>query len=328
MLRGGVFGFGGVGQAKTKQLNEGSGDARIVAVCDVSAEARRKASSWGGLAACSTIDELLAHELDFVLILSTTSAHGTAAKACLERGIPFLIEKPITLELAEAERIIRLARERNVIHAVNYSMRYRPEFKLMKRMVAQGDIGRPVSLWAHKSRGHGFYETGARHPAVVRPDLSGGWLIHHMCHIVDFAIWLLGPVKHVHAVTTSTAPAAMQSEEVIGATLVFQNGAVASLFDQVGGIVAEGYGVTGTTGGIKLAEIAGQPVVHHHAATDAEWGPPRTLDPLKTFSPEDGLSHFLACVREGRPSDVPLWEAFDSLRVCHALRNAARQTTG
>jgi predicted dehydrogenase len=328
MLRGGVFGFGGVGQAKTKQLNERAGDARVVAVCDVSETARQKASSFGDLAACSSIDELLSHKLDFVLILSTTSAHGQAAKACLERGIPFLIEKPITLDLAEAEQLIRLAREHNVIHAVNYSMRYRPEFKLMKRMLAQGELGRPVSLWAHKSRGHGFYETGARHPAVVRPDLSGGWLIHHMCHIVDFAVWMLGPVRQVHAVTTTTAPVGLQSEEAIGATMAFQNGAVASLFDQAGGIIAEGYGVTGTAGGIKLAEANGHAVLHHHAATDAEWGPPRVLDPQKDFAPEDGLSHFLTCVREGRPSDVPLWEAFESLRVCHALRDSARKVTG
>jgi ActR/RegA family two-component response regulator len=41
MLRGGVFGFGGVGQSKTKQINERTGEARIVAVCDVSETARR-----------------------------------------------------------------------------------------------------------------------------------------------------------------------------------------------------------------------------------------------------------------------------------------------
>ena len=49
------------------------------------------------------------------------------------------------------------------------------------------------------------------------------------------------------------------------------------------------------------------------------------VDPTEGFVVEDGLKHFLRCLREGIPTNVPVSEAEYSLKVCHAMRRSAHE---
>src|SRR5512140_2111435 len=98
MLKGGVFGFGDVGQEMTRAINlrkwHGQ-DVRIVAAANRGPEKREIAKKEYNLAAYDNVDDLIAHGLDFMLIVSTSHAHHDAAVKCAKAGIPYLIEKPI-----------------------------------------------------------------------------------------------------------------------------------------------------------------------------------------------------------------------------------------
>ena len=328
MLKGGVFGFGGVGQAMTREINlrkwHGD-DVRIVAVCNRGKEKRDLAESDYGLAAYDNLDNLIAHGIDFMLIVSTSHAHTEAAVKCARAGIPYLIEKPIALTLADARKIVAETEKADVINGVNYSMRYHPIYRKMKQMVDSGELGDVLSVWARNFRGHGLYMNGARHRAIVEPEESGGWIVHHMCHVVDFAVWIGGPIEDVYTLTRSTAPAELDSEEIIFSTVKFKNGAIGTLSDQVGALREHSAGMIGTKGGISEIYGGVKPLIRLHLETDREWRPPHVVDPEEDIEREDGLKHFLKCLKAGKQTQVPVSEAEYSLKVCCAMRRSAHE---
>ncbi len=328
MLKGGVFGFGGVGQHMTRQININKWhgeDVRIVAVCNRGKPKRDLAEQEYNLAAYQTVDELIDHGIDFMLNVSNSQAHHEAAVKCARAGIPFLIEKPIALTCEDAADILAETEKAGVINGVNYSMRYAPLYQKMKQMTDAGDFGNILSVWARTFRGHGFYSTGHRHRAIVEPEESGGWIVHHMCHVVDFAIWIAGEVAEVYTLATSTAPAEMDSEEIVYSTVKFKSGAIGSVTDQVGILRDHSAGVIGDKGGCSEVNHGIKPLLKVNYETDIEFRPPHVIDPAEGLVIEDGLKHFLRCLKEGKPTDVPVAEAYYSLKVCHAMRRSAHE---
>lgn len=330
MLKGGVFGFGGVGQGMTNTINNGSfkDDFRITAVCNRGKPKRDIAEQKFGLAAYEKLDDLIDHGIDFMLILSTSHVHKEAALKCAAAGIPYLLEKPIALSAADAKEIVEATEKAGLINGVNYSMRYSPVYRKMKAMVDNGDLGDVLSVWASVGRGFGLHGTGHRHRAICEPEESGAWIIHHMCHIVDFAIWVAGEVEEVYAAVQSTAPKELKSEEIIISTLKFKNGAVGSLSDHIAKLREGSYGVLGSRASVSehlTATNSGnvKPLLKYSLETDPEYHACHIIDPTDTIDKTNGLTHFLECLKEERETNVPVREAWYSLQVCEAMRKSA-----
>ena len=60
-------------------------------------------------------------------------------------GKHVFLEKPIALELAEADELIALAKQKNLLFTIGYSQRFNPKFAYVKRSIEDGTIGQPVS---------------------------------------------------------------------------------------------------------------------------------------------------------------------------------------
>ena len=327
MLKGGIFGFGETGLEMLTEINLNGWhgeDVRIVAVCNRGQARRDLAKQTYQLAAYDNIDDLIAHGIDFMLILSTSHAHHDAAIKCARAGLPYLIEKTLALTVADAEEVVAEAEKAGLITGVNYSMRYRPVFARMKQMVDAGELGEVLSVWARSFRGYGLYASGKRHRAIAEPHESGGWIVHHVCHIVDFAVWIAGEVDEVYTLTRSTAPPELDSEEIIYSTVKFTNGAIGTLADQVGILRDHSAGVIGTLGGVSEMADGVKPLLKCFRESDPGLRRMHVIDPAEGLAVrENGLGHFLRCLREGRQTDVPVREACYSLKVCHAMRRSA-----
>ncbi|CTQ51825.1 Glucose--fructose oxidoreductase precursor [Roseibium album] len=79
--------------------------------------------------------------VDAVMITTPNHVHFDAAKAFLEQGIDVLCDKPLTNEVAEAEQLVSLARETNLVFAVGYTMSCFPMIRQAREIVAEGGIG-------------------------------------------------------------------------------------------------------------------------------------------------------------------------------------------
>src|SRR5713226_3339607 len=84
-------------------------------------------------------------EIDAIIISATPeTTHYPMARECLLAGKHVFLEKPIALELSEADELISLARSKSLLFTIGYSQRFNPKFAYVKRSIDDGTIGQPV----------------------------------------------------------------------------------------------------------------------------------------------------------------------------------------
>ena len=129
--------------------------------------------------------------IDAVMISTTPEpTHYPIAKESLNAGKHVLLEKPIALELGEADELIALARSKDLLFTIGYSQRFNPKFAYVKRSIDEGKIGQPVSALVsrHITRNLGKKIGG-------RVKLSPAAM--EATHDIDFVLWCLAPRKPV-----------------------------------------------------------------------------------------------------------------------------------
>ncbi len=130
-------------------------------------------------------------DIDAVIISATPeTTHYPMAKESLLAGKHVFLEKPIALELAEADELIALARSKRRFFTIGYSQRFNPKFAYVKRSIDDGTIGEPVSALVsrHITRNLGK-KIGGRiklSPAAMEAT-----------HDIDFVLWCLAPRKPI-----------------------------------------------------------------------------------------------------------------------------------
>lgn len=321
VLKGGVLGFGNIGQNLTQYINGMKADeARIVAACDVAEPQLALAREQYGLSATAEAQTLLDMDLDFVMVVSSNSAHADQVVAAAAAGKHIFCEKPIALSLDEADRMIDAVEAAGVINVVNYSMRYIDGYLKFKEMADAGTLGEILSVWHFMTRGYGLYSAGARHWAVVNPERSGGWTVHHACHSIDFLYWVNGEITKAYCNTQSTLPD-KSSEEFLLGNLTFANGAVGMVGDSTCCIREHHTGIIGSKGSLLMTGEHEHTVMRLHLEGEAE---EQLIPAVDSKRPGGGTDHFLECIRNGTRSPNNLRAARHSLAVALAMQESAR----
>src|ERR1700704_655742 len=127
-----------------------------------------------------------------VVYISTTpeSNHYPITRDCLRAGKHVLLEKPISLELWEADELIMLARRNNLKFTIGYSQRFNPKIAYAKKKIDDGTLGNVVSVLVSR---HITRTLGTKIGKRVR--LSP--VVMESTHDLDFVFWLLEPAKPV-----------------------------------------------------------------------------------------------------------------------------------
>jgi len=130
-------------------------------------------------------------DLDAIIISATPeTSHYPMARDALKAGKHVFLEKPIALELAEADELIAIANKNKLKFTIGYSQRFNPKFAYVKKAIKDGTIGKPVSAMVsrHITRGLGKKISG-------RVKLSPAAM--ESTHDLDFVLWCLEPAKPV-----------------------------------------------------------------------------------------------------------------------------------
>jgi UDP-2-acetamido-3-amino-2,3-dideoxy-glucuronate N-acetyltransferase len=122
------------------------------AVCDTSQEALdRVAQTHPTLTVYTALADLLADPAIKAVVLATPAElHFAQAKAALAAGRHVLVEKPMALNLADAEELDGLAREHNPVLMVGHLLEYHPAFTKLKELVSAGELGEIIRLDSHR----------------------------------------------------------------------------------------------------------------------------------------------------------------------------------
>jgi predicted dehydrogenase len=104
--------------------------------------------------------------VDLVTIATPNNTHFEISKAFLEAGFHVLCEKPLTMDVAQAEELVQVAEKSGKICAVNYGYSGYSLVRHMRAMVARGDIGKVRMVFAEFAHGHHADATDADNPRV------------------------------------------------------------------------------------------------------------------------------------------------------------------
>jgi predicted dehydrogenase len=285
-------------------------DIDVTTVCDVSQEtldARPEGLSRSQ--AFTDIEALLDANLIDGLVVSTSNlAHFGICKAALERDIPTLVDKPITVTLDHAEELVALSKERNVILMTAFTRHFMPSTEFVRRQIASGGIEVQALT------------TIQRRSPVRRGTADGGMLHRRTVHIADVLAWLTG--KRVTSVS---------------ATIDYEDGAIEETFIHARLELEDG--LRATFLGIKQGEDYQDEVNVYGVASSYRLERERLYTPTRRDGwqlaedlPEYGNStdYFVDAIQgknsaEGDPyADRHSDDGLRGLRVIHAMHEAAR----
>ncbi len=223
-LRVGIVGMGAVGITHARALHQVKG-ARLTA--------------WSGGDPGSgadldwpdahrmTHDALLGYDgVDVVVLCSPTEFHGRDAIAVAKSGRHVVVEKPMTLSVAESEQLVALQQAGPGLVAMVSQRRFESEYATVKRLLDAGELGEIRLAMAQVPwfRDESYFQASPWRSGAA----GGGSLVNQGVHSVDLLQWLCGPV---HAVTAqaATQTGAMEAEDTLVATIRFSSGALGTV---------------------------------------------------------------------------------------------------
>lgn len=119
-------------------------------IVDPAADALAAYAAELGVRVVSDLDVAFAEGIDAVAIAAPAVDHAMLARRALEAGKPVFVEKPLALELEDAEALAILANERGLTLMVGHLLQYHPAFVRLKEVVASGEIGELRHITSHR----------------------------------------------------------------------------------------------------------------------------------------------------------------------------------
>ena len=315
MMRIGLIGCGGIAGSHVQGF-AATGRARVARVWDTDAAARiRRAKEWGAEEA-SDVDEVFGRDIDAVSVATPGFAHREYVERAAAAGKPVLCEKPIALNMEDAQAMKAALEAAGTPCLVGFNFRHEPLYAALREAQQSGAIGGTVSAWAHLSapasseRWRQIEATG--HWRASR-ELSGGRINEFCSHTIDWLLWVLGRPRSVYGKALHVTEG-FSLDDADYAIIDCEGGsAIMSVNRHAGAAPERNYGIQGHGGSVALREDA-------LLLTRMDQKP----EPLgRCAAPPTKWEHFLRVVEGREAPRCGMDDAMDTLRVCLAFNRSA-----
>ena len=227
----GFLGLGWIGRHRLQSLVDEHA-CEVVALADSSEEARQAAQAIAPAAAtAATLDELLAYDLDGVVIATPSALHAEQSLRVLDKRIAVFCQKPLARTAQETRAIVQAARRADRLLGCDLSYRHTEAMRRIRNAVVEGELGAVYAVDLVFHNAYGPNPGWARDMALA----GGGCAIDLGTHLVDLALWVLG-FPQVQLVTSrlffhghALAPGEDVVEDYAVAQLELDGGVVARL---------------------------------------------------------------------------------------------------
>lgn len=315
-VRWGVVGTGGIAAAMVEDLRL-LPDAEVVAVGSRRAESATAFAAEHGIARhfASYAEVCQDPEVEAVYVSVIHPGHKDAALLAIDAGKAVLVEKPFTMNAAEAHEVVAAARARGVFLMEAMWARFVPHMVRVRELLADGALGEVRLVTADHCQ---WFAHDASH-RLYAPELGGGALLDLGIYPVSFASMVLGRPSTVTAVGTRAFTGVDATTSVV---LTYPTEAQAVLTTTLSALGPNRAAIVGTDARIEIDPVFYAPSSFTLTRRDGS---------VERFAPAhegQGLRHEAAevmrCLREGRTeSDVlPLDE---TVAVMETLDEVRRQ---
>ncbi|MBX3050594.1 MAG: Gfo/Idh/MocA family oxidoreductase [Caldilineaceae bacterium] len=195
---------------------------------------------------------------DVTVIITPHPFHAALAIDALNAGSHVLVEKPIAVQVAEADAMIAAAEANHRLLAVNFQHRFRPDVQAVKHLISSGGLGKiqrvtGVQPWLRTAAY--FRQAGWR---GTWKGEGGGVLMNQAPHDLDLLCYLVGLPSRLFALA-NTRCHAIETEDTVTAVLEWPDGGQGSLYFSTTDYGPRTLEIAGTGGVVKLCE--GAPVL-------------------------------------------------------------------
>lgn len=320
-VRIGLIGAGAVVQVAHMPVLKKLKSVELAAICDTDLpKARALATRFGIPDVFDDIEDLLAHErVDALLIATPNHLHEPHILAALAAGCHVLVEKPLALTAAAAQKIAKAAEKRDRVVMVGMTHRYRPDAQAVRSFVQSGELGEIDSM---RSSWHVARPARTALGWRQRKDEAGGGVMLDLgLTMLDLCFWLAGHPAPARVSAALVRPKGERAVEQSGSAYVVCADRASIFVDvtwrHIG--VGERFGV-----GLRGAKgTAGINPLHVWKELN---GMPQDVSPTGSLSRENSFSasfraqwaHFLAAIA-GEAEVPPLTEHITLLKVLEAI---------
>ena len=301
-------------------------DIEEIYAFDISEDRRREVGLKFEIEVIPSLDAAWTCDPEVALITVPTSLHVPVALEAAFRRCHLFIEKPLSNSHAGVERLIGVVRQNELVNLVGCNLRFHPGLALIKRLLAQGAIGKAVAVRAEVGQYLPDWRPTQdyRKSYSARPELGGGVILDAI-HEIDYVRWLLGDVSAAVCMAGSLSRLEIETEDVAAILLRFESGALGEVhLDYIQRAYSRTCQVIGEEGTLHWDYSAG--LVRWYSAQTRHWQTypnPADWEPNQMYL--DEIRHFLRCVRREESPALSICEAARVLDIALAAKEASRQ---
>lgn len=186
-LRAGLVGYGFAGQTFHAPVLSAVPGLELGAVA--SSQPHKVHADWPGVDVVPDVATLLRRsDIDLVVIAAPNAQHHPLARLALEAGKHVVVDKPFTLDAAQARELAALAERKGRLLSVYQNRRFDADFLSLRELLAGGELGRPVYFESHFDR----FRPQVRERWREQPVPGAGLWVDLGSHLLDQAVQLFG----------------------------------------------------------------------------------------------------------------------------------------
>jgi predicted dehydrogenase len=316
-----VVGYGSIGKRHIENLSKLKNMEIIVCT-------KRKSDKFLKQKNCkifSSIHDCIEEKPTFGIITNETRFHIKFAIILANSGIHMLIEKPLSDNLRNTEKLLKIVQTKKLVLLIGSNLRFHPSIILMKNMILKGTLGKIISIHVENGSFLPNWHPNENYQInySARNDLGGG-VVLTCIHEIDYLYWFFGYVSNVYSITGRYSDLNINADDLSAIILKFKNKVIAEVhLDYFQQPSVRGCKIIGTKGTL-LWDMKKNSVLFYNIK-NKKWIPKlRTPNFNLNQTYVDELSHFLKCIKGTTKPINDLKEGIYSLKIALAIKKSSR----
>ncbi|MCD6220563.1 Gfo/Idh/MocA family oxidoreductase [bacterium] len=185
----GIIGAGRIAGAHIQALSKIE-NVKIEGVCDVVKEKAEEKARKIGARVYTDYKEMLDREkLDAVWICTPADVHSENVLYCIEKNIPFFLEKPVGINERECDEVAEKLKKEKIINSVGFMLRYDPAVEKLKEIFEKEKL-----VFAAAE----YFWTIPLVDTIKSKEKAGGQIVDQAIHLIDLMRYLISDIKSVY----------------------------------------------------------------------------------------------------------------------------------
>jgi len=328
----GIIGVGNMGSDHARNLRENKVPGmRLAALCDTNPERLKDFSEVPGFTAP---EEFFAKaDIDAVLIATPHYDHVPLGVEALQKGLHTLVEKPIAVHKAAAQKLVDASGKSQALFAAMFNQRTDPRYQWVKKQIDSGSLGKITRIsWIITTwfRSEAYYRNGDWRATWAGE--GGGVLLNQCPHQLDLWQWFFGLPDMVRAFCRLGHYHDIEVEDEVTAYLEYQDGPTGTFITTTGEapgtnrleIVGDDASMVIEGDGVRVYRLA-ESTSEFSRTTPGSFGvPPKACEEVIKFEGSGEqhigiMKNFAAAIRDGKPLIAPGAEGIRSVELGNAM---------